>query len=160
MHDLGHFFLVWICTVQIHRSLITAGKDLDDVSDLIGCVKGLEKNAYAGLFYHPVLAFVSLIAILTPVLIPLSLALSGHVFWMTVYLVFLFLTGLTLPESCGIPRWVGLFFPLASMALFYIFCRSVILAEWRQGIEWRDTRYPLQDLRKEHWRFLEEEAPM
>ena len=40
MHDLGHFFLVWICTVQILRSLITAGKDLDDVSDLIGCVKG------------------------------------------------------------------------------------------------------------------------
>lgn len=127
---------------------------------LSGCIKGLEKNAYAGLYYSIGLALVSLPAILSPALIPLWLVASGKFFWVSVYLTFLTLLGLVAVRSCPLPKWVGLFFPLASVILTYTFIRSIVLAEFRQGIEWRDTHYPLENLRKEHWRFLREEAPM
>jgi glycosyltransferase involved in cell wall biosynthesis len=127
---------------------------------LWGCISGLEKNAYAGLNYSLGFSALAIPGVMIPALLPLALCSLGQFQWAGAYLLFLFLLGLSIPDSCHLPRWVGLFFPLAAVILGYTFTRSVWLAEKRQGIIWRDTHYPLQELRREHRWFLEQAAPL
>lgn len=127
---------------------------------LLGCVRGLEKNAYAGLNYSLPFAVLVLLSLLGTALAPALMALTGKATWAGLYLLFLFLTGLTVPPSCRLPRWVGLFFPVAAGVLAYTFGRSVWLTEKQDGVRWRGTYYSLAELRKEHWRFLREKAPL
>lgn len=130
------------------------------VDGLRGCILGLEKNGYAGLEYSPPFAAIMIASLFTPLLLPLSLVWAGYPFWAGAYLLFLFLVGCTIPPSCEIPKWVGLLFPLASVVLAYIFARSALIAEKNKGINWRNTRYSLDELRAEHHRFIKDVAPL
>lgn len=127
---------------------------------LSGLVKGLEKNAYAGLGYKPVFALICILTLLAGALSPLLLALAGKSAWALAAWLFQAAVGLTIPRSFQIPRWVGFFFPLASLGLCYAFARSVWLTERQNGVRWRGTHYPLNELRRELHRFQNEEAPL
>lgn len=127
---------------------------------LRGCILGLEKNGYAGLEYNQPFAVAAVGSLLLPPLVPITLIVFGHGIWAAAYLFFLFLVGCTIPESCHLPRWVGLFFPVASLVLAYTFGRSVFLAEKNRGINWRDTHYDLDELRAAHNHFVTEVAPL
>ena len=130
------------------------------IEGLWGCIKGLEKNAYAGMNYSLPFSMFSILMVCSPLWFPLLLVWLGHAGWALGYLFFCFLLGLLIPRSCRIPRWVGLTFPLTSVVLAFTFLRSVWLAEKRQGVEWRGTVYPLKELRKAHNRFVTEVAPL
>lgn len=125
-----------------------------------GIVRGLEKNAYAGLNYSLGYAIFCIFGLLFGAFAPLLLATAGYLWWGLACWLFQGLVGLTIPASCRLPRWVGLFFPLAALALAYTFARSAWLTEKRKGVSWRDTHYSLSALRREHHRFLEEEASL
>ena len=127
---------------------------------LKGCILGLEKNGYAGLEYNLPFALTVVASLLVPPLVPIVLTALGHAAWAGAYLLFLFLVGCTIPDSCHLPRWVGLFFPVASLVLAYTFGRSVFLAEKNQGINWRHTHYDLSELRAAHKHFVEDVAPL
>lgn len=127
---------------------------------LKGCILGLEKNAYAGLYYSLPMFWASLPLVAMPLVLPLALVGLGYPALAALYLLFLTLTGAVIPKACRLPRWVGLFFPLAAGVLVFTFSRSVWLAETRKGVRWRDTHYALDDLRAEHWAFLNEKAPL
>lgn len=127
---------------------------------LSGCIHGLEKNAYAGLNYSLPFAMVTLLSLLVVSLGPLALAAAGKAVWGLAILLFQVLVGLTIPKTCHLPRWVGLFFPLAGLVLVYTFARSTWITEKQQGVKWRDTLYPLHTLREAHWHFLREQAPL
>ena len=127
---------------------------------LWGCVKGLEKNSYAGLNYNLSFALAALPMVALPFWLPLALLALGLKAWAVGFLAFLFLMGCTIPESCRLPRWVGLAFPLAALVLAFTFARSVWLTERQRGVIWRDTHYGLEELRRAHHHFLEEVAPM
>jgi hypothetical protein len=130
------------------------------IEGLRGCVYGLEKNAYGGLEYNLAYALLSAPIVCSPFWLPLALAVSGQIGWAVAYMLFCFLLGLLIPKECRLPRWVGLTFPLASVVLVFIFLRSTWLAERRQGVEWRGTRYPLDQLRAAHREFVDEIAPL
>jgi len=129
-------------------------------SGLRGCFQVLEKNAYAGLNYSLPFGLSAIFVVVTPFTLPFSLILLNLTGWALAYLLFLVLLGATIPEPCRLPRWVGFFFPLAAVVLSAVFLRSVILAEARRGIVWRDTHYPLDLLRREQHRFLKQVAPL
>lgn len=127
---------------------------------LWGCISGLEKNAYAGMNYSLPFALMGVLFVATPLWLPFTLTCLGYSHWALVYIGFTILLGLSIPDSCLLPKWVAFLFPLASLVLTLTFARSVVLAESRRGIVWRNTHYELEALRKEHWRFLREVAPI
>jgi cellulose synthase/poly-beta-1,6-N-acetylglucosamine synthase-like glycosyltransferase len=130
------------------------------IEGLRGCVQGLEKNAYAGLNYSWTFCLQCAPIVCAPFWFPLTLALTGHLGWALLYLLFCFLLGLIIPKECHLPRWIGLTFPLASVVLVFTFLRSAWLAERRQGVDWRGTRYPLAQLRAAHREFIDKVAPL
>lgn len=125
-----------------------------------GCVKGLEKNAYAGLKYNPAFAALVVLAVAAPFWTPLLLTLVGLPQWAAGYLLFLLVMGWTIPPGCHLPRWVGLAFPLASLVLAITFARSAWLTEKQGGVRWRGTLYDLAELRQAHHEFISTVAPL
>lgn len=127
---------------------------------LRGCITGLEKNAYAGLNYSLPYALSALPFVSLPFWLPILLFCSGQAAWGLTFLGFLFLLGALIPGSCRLPRWIGIFFPFAALALSYTFLRSAIITERQGGVKWRGTLYPLHKLREAHHNFIERVAPL
>lgn len=49
------------------------------------------------------------------------------------------------------PNWILLLAPIGTLVSLYIFWRSALLALTRGSVEWRGTRYPLDDLKTRHF---------
>ncbi len=49
---------------------------------------------------------------------------------------------------CRASPLYGLTFPLGAVLLSYTLLRSMVVTLWQGGVLWRDTFYPLKDLRK------------
>lgn len=125
---------------------------------LSGLVHGLEKNAYAGLDYRPEMALATSLAAAAPCW---SLVLIAGLFspaWAALgYAVQMAIGALVARASGGRP-WSGALLPLAGLVLAFTILRSAWLAERRQAIVWRQTRYPLPDLRRALREFNRREA--
>lgn len=146
---------------QGKRQYCVLGQELIKVKwfeGLRGCVKGLEKNSYAGLNYDLSFALAAIPMVALPFWLPITLFALGLHSWALGLLCFFFLAGITIPASCRLPRWVGLAFPLAALVLAFTFARSVWLTERQQGVIWRDTHYGLEELRRAHHHFVNEVA--
>ncbi|HTW57562.1 MAG TPA: glycosyltransferase family 2 protein [Terriglobales bacterium] len=48
----------------------------------------------------------------------------------------------------SVPPYYFLLHPVSSALFIYTLLRSMVLTLWNDGIEWRGTKYPLEDLRK------------
>jgi len=114
-------------------------------------VRGLEKNAYAGLDYSPLklvgaslaafLLFVwPFVALFFPSLPGRPLYLAALILLCAIYLYSARIHALPAKYLAG--------FPPATILLIYILWRSAVLAYWRGGVVWRDTFYPLNDLKR------------
>jgi hypothetical protein len=44
--------------------------------------------------------------------------------------------------------WLAIFFAPATAVVLYALLRSMVLALVRNGVDWRGTRYPLDELRR------------
>jgi cellulose synthase/poly-beta-1,6-N-acetylglucosamine synthase-like glycosyltransferase len=113
-------------------------------------IRGLEKNAFAGVDYSiSVTVISSLVSLLFNVwpfigmfLAPAPLcwlyALISLSLWL---LAAMAAHGMKLQLSCALA------FPVAVLLFVYIQWRTMLLNLWQGGIQWRDTRYSLAELR-------------
>lgn len=118
------------------------------VVGLLGVVRGLEKNAYAGLAYSPWETGVAAGALLLGTVGPAVGALLGYpgalVAWAGMAAC-----SFAGSRTLGLSPWTGLAWPVAGPVMAWTLVRSAWLAETRGAIEWRGTRYPLDRLRAE-----------
>jgi hypothetical protein len=124
---------------------------------LAGVVRGLEKNAYAGLNYNLPFAIAASLAAASPFWSIALIWLQGGWTWAVAWYAFQVLLGALASLVTGLPVWSGLAFPLASLVIAYTMLRSALLAEWRGAIHWRGTAYSLEQLRQAHSDFLAQE---
>jgi cellulose synthase/poly-beta-1,6-N-acetylglucosamine synthase-like glycosyltransferase len=113
-------------------------------------VRGLEKNAFAGLGYSvPMVAIAcagQLLLFVWPVAgLLLTTGAAAAANGLSVALTLL-LHADALALQRGRMRLAPLY-PLVSLLLVFIVLRATALTLWRGGIEWRGTRYPLDELR-------------
>jgi len=115
-----------------------------------GLVRGLEKNAFAGVDYrvsvilgavllHLVFVFWPLVAVFA------TLGLARWL-WLGVVVVMLGVAADNHRFGGG-RRWHGLLLPLGIAVLDWAMLRAMVLTFWRAGIVWRGTHYPLRDLK-------------
>ncbi len=111
-------------------------------------VRGLEKNAFSGTHYSVVQTVGAVLILCTIFVGPFVALLYGN--FSTPVLV-LTIGSLVLSVgtawTVGFPVAVGLFFPWAVLVFCFIMLRSMVLTLRQGGVRWRDTFYPLADLR-------------
>lgn len=119
----------------------------DSVGEMI---RGLTKNAYAGMdyrFWLPPLAALGIALLYVWPFVALFLT-TGPAWWC--YLVTVLVTALL---GCDQTRfsggrwWHGLFLPLGMVVLAFITLRSQFVTHRTGGITWRGTHYPLAELK-------------
>lgn len=113
-------------------------------------IRGLEKNAFAGVDYRVSLILGALVLHLVGVFFPLLavMAAVGPERWLWAATIGVML-GVAVDNHRfdGGRWWHGLFLPLGIAVMDYVLVRSMVLTFWRGGIIWRGTHYPLADLK-------------
>ncbi len=119
-------------------------------SGLFAYIRGLEKNAFAGLRFSLVLLSIALIGQTIIFFVPLFMVGSG-------YFIPAVLGGLSLLVAHGVffiscvrqgtSGFHALLLLPAILLQFYTFTRSAFFILKRGGVVWRETFYPLRDLR-------------
>ena len=113
-------------------------------------VRGLEKNAFAGVDYRVSLILGGVLAHAVGVFWPFValFVATGPAWWLWLGVIAVML-GVAVDNHRfdGGRWWHGLFLPAGVAVLDYAMVRSMVLAFWRRGIVWRGTHYPLSDLK-------------
>ncbi len=114
---------------------------------LSGIVRGLEKNAYAGLRYSVAWATVACAVLLLAGTAPAILCLVGEArsIWGAAALAGIACQAYHAREA-RLPLWSAMFQPFGFAVLAYTIARSAVLARVRGRIEWRGTAYELPEL--------------
>ena len=112
-------------------------------------VRGLEKNAFSGTGYS-VVRTLGAVAVLCSVFVgPFVALLCGKVTLPVLILsIGSLLVSVGTAWTLGFPVAVGLFFPWAVVVFSFIMLRSMAITLRQGGVRWRDTFYPLADLRQ------------
>lgn len=111
---------------------------------------GLEKNLFAGVDYSLLVSVVGTSFFLFVYLLPFVALCVAHG---TAWWFFLVASSILLwqawrtANATGCSRWSVLLFPLAIVLFVFVQWRAITLTYIRNGIRWRDTHYPLAELR-------------
>lgn len=114
-----------------------------------GIIRGLEKNAFAGVRYSAVLATLAILAQIFSATGPFVLAITGPA-----RLPFAILSALLILTFVGVAvrsRYHAasvIFLPLGGLLFAWILARSTFVTLRDGGVTWRDTFYPLSELRR------------
>ena len=145
---LGH-----LIKLNLFRSDVVNGHGAVTVewySTLNELIRGLEKNCAAPLEYSLTAVFGSCLMLFFAMIWPFLAVLikSGwpQLFYALTVLLLLLANTLT-AVNVGQPIWRAFVFPLAITIFTYIQVRSMVLLLARGGIQWRDTFYPLAELK-------------
>ncbi len=115
-----------------------------------GVIVGLEKNAFSGVDYNVAIIVVSSLVALTFHVWPFIaiFVTSGAARWVNVAIVVLLLTlYCDVAGHAKLRRWTAIAFPFTVTLYVFIQWRTMILTFLRGGIRWRDTQYPLAELK-------------
>jgi cellulose synthase/poly-beta-1,6-N-acetylglucosamine synthase-like glycosyltransferase len=113
--------------------------------------RGLRKNAFAAVDYRiaPVLAGTVLPFLFVFWPIAALFLAEGMVLRLNVAILLVALVSVwDAARIHGLPRWVALTYPLASVLLLWIIWAATLRTIRTGGIEWRETRYALEELRR------------
>lgn len=113
-------------------------------------VRGLEKNAFSGTDYRIGYTALASASILLFNVFPfVALFITRGLTWWLYLIVVLSLLGMALFAAHGgrLRLSCSLGFPLASLLFVGILWRTMLLNLWQGGIQWRDTHYPLAELK-------------
>jgi len=116
-----------------------------------GIVNNLTKNFFAVLsfqLWRTVLSAIGLVFINLGPFVGICLAHGWARLPYAVALGSLFLIYLGMSWRSGVPPYYFLLHPVSTAMFTYTLLRSMILTLWNDGIVWRGTKYPLEELRK------------
>ncbi len=113
-------------------------------------VHGLEKNAFSGVDYRVWLVVLATAALLTLDVWPflavwLLEGLPRYLYLGTIAVIWLH--ALQTARQMRQSLWSAFLFPVAVLLMIFIQWRAMILTYWNNGIRWRDTHYPLSELK-------------
>ncbi len=114
-------------------------------------VRGLNKNAFAGLFYSPFAVLLFTLALALTHILPFIAVFTTT--GLVRFLYALVLINIALVYALGsrylkLPGLCAALHPLGTALLIYAVLESAVKATWRGGISWRGTFYPLEQLKK------------
>ena len=120
------------------------------IEGALGIIGLLEKNGFAGLRYRSGLALLAFLGFAVQIVLPLTaIALGG---WPAIAGLLVYAAiALAYTANRRIAQaspWLAVFFAPATAILFFAIARSMFLTLTRDGVEWRGTRYPLDELRR------------
>lgn len=136
-----------------YRQDLLAGNDMISVewyASVREIAVGFEKNSLAAVDYNlPFVIFFTMSMLAFNVWPYLAIFLTwGTTRWLYVAVaVSLWGMAVGAARSIGVRWHTALGFPLTVALLVWITWRSVLLTYWRGGIRWRDTHYPLAELK-------------
>src|SRR6202162_5890041 len=117
----------------------------------IGVVNNLTKNFFAVLSFEWWRAVISVFGLAFLNLGPFLGVLLAHGWSRVPYAVALssmFAIYIGMSWRSAVPPYYFLLHPVSTTLFIYTLLRSMILTLWNDGIEWRGTKYPLNELRK------------
>jgi cellulose synthase/poly-beta-1,6-N-acetylglucosamine synthase-like glycosyltransferase len=117
----------------------------------MGIVNNLTKNSFAILsfqWWRTLMSVFGLLFLNVGPFLGLCLAHGWARLPFAVALASMFLIYLGMSWRSAVPVYYLLLHPVGTVLFSYILLRSMILALWNNGIEWRGTKYPLEELRK------------
>lgn len=113
-------------------------------------IKGLEKNAYAGLRFSPFLLAFALIGQIIIFFVPIFLLALGDIITRVFAGLSLLLAHSLFMATCvrqGSRAFHAFLLLPAILIQFFTFTRSAVMITKRGGVVWRDTFYPLSELK-------------
>jgi glycosyltransferase involved in cell wall biosynthesis len=116
-----------------------------------GVVKNLTKNFFAVLsfqWWRTVITAFGLVFLNIMPFLGVWLAHGWERLPYAVALASMFLIYLGMSWRSGVPAYYFLLHPVSTVLFIYILLRSMFHALWNDGIIWRGTKYPLEELRK------------
>jgi glycosyltransferase involved in cell wall biosynthesis len=126
------------------------------IEGALGVVRLTEKNNFAIYRYRTGVALIACIGLAISVLSPLVAIASGG--WATAAGLFTYasiaLAYFAHRRITQVSPWVAVFFAPAGAIVLFAVLRSVVLTLLRNGVEWRGTHYPLDELRRNAGRIL------
>ena len=136
-----------------YRTELVDGSDLLSVRWVIGfrgVMQCLTKNAYAGFDFNMPRLLMGVFGLLLTAVYPVAmLILLAPCRWLAVGALLGMVSGAAAMRRISSAGFLyGLTYPLAALMLGYIILHSAWLACTRQGIVWRGTLYPLDELKK------------
>jgi cellulose synthase/poly-beta-1,6-N-acetylglucosamine synthase-like glycosyltransferase len=136
----GYRQRVMLGTAMIRVAWYTSLRDL---------IRGMEKNAFAGVEYRISMVVAATLALLVFDVWPFvaAVAVGGPARYLYLATVaVLWGHAWSAARTMRFSPWSVPLFPLAVLLLIYIQWRAMLLAYWNGGIQWRGTHYPLAEL--------------
>jgi glycosyltransferase involved in cell wall biosynthesis len=115
-------------------------------------INGLMKNMFSAFKYNAVLAALNALAVLLVIVLPVPvLLIAGGAAerWMALVILVFQWMAFTFRPAMNARWWYVLLIPYAGLIMIYIIIRSAWLTLKNKGIYWRDSFYPLSELRKQ-----------
>jgi len=116
----------------------------------LGVVHLAEKNAFAVYRYRTGLALLACLGLAVQAVVPLAAIAAGGwalaaglLTYASIALAYWANRRVTQTEP-----WLAIFFAPATAIVLFAFLRSMVLTLARNGVDWRGTRYPLDELRR------------
>jgi glycosyltransferase involved in cell wall biosynthesis len=114
-------------------------------------VRGVTKNFFAALGYNVALVLLAAIGMLLLNVAPFVAVIVGHG-WIRVFAAVAVLIALGFHAGVDIVMRVSplyaLTHPIGAVLFCYMLLRSTLVTLWHGGVTWRDTFYPLDDLKR------------
>jgi len=116
----------------------------------LGMVSLLEKNGFAALRYSVGLALAAFVGLAVEILLPLAAIMSGGWTMVAGLLVFVGIAGVIAANRSvnQASAWMAVLFAPATAVFLFALVRSMVLTLRRNGVVWRGTLYPLDELRR------------
>ena len=120
------------------------------IKGALAVVKLIEKNGFAIYRYRVGLQLLACFGLAVQVVLPLAAIAAGGWTMIAGLLIYISvaLDYLANRRFTRISPWLAVFYAPATAIVFYALMRSMILALARNGVEWRGTRYSLDELRQ------------
>ena len=134
------------------QDLIVAGSMLSVrwYASITELIRGLEKNAFAAVEYNPLTVVASTLAAFLFFVVPFAGAVVATGLPQALFAMTALFWLVCCWQACRGFQQNPLYclgFPIATLLLIYIQLRTMLLNYWLGGIRWRDTFYPLDELR-------------
>jgi GT2 family glycosyltransferase len=114
-----------------------------------GLVKVMTKNIFASFRFSISLTLTGCVWLIVFCIVPVfGLALPGMRLPAVLTLLAIVVVYRLYGRVSGISTWQALLSPVAAMMFTYALLRSMMITLWQGGVVWRETFYPLDELRK------------